>query len=199
MKSNEVANLYDKIANDYSLKIQSKSPSELFEFINLLPKSAKVIDIGCAAGRDSKKIFDAGFKVIGIDVSKKLLNIAKKNYPEIEFKLADMAHLSFSDRYFGGIYANAVLHHVDRNKMLPVLKEFYRVLDSGGILYISTKTGIGTRSGHDAFATVDRLFTLTTLDELDGLLRKAGFKKIKIYIRKSSSKRIDWNVAFYKK
>ncbi|MCL4364252.1 class I SAM-dependent methyltransferase [Patescibacteria group bacterium] len=196
----KVARLYDSIAKDYGVKIQSKQPTiQLEKFIGFLPRSARVLDVGCASGRDTKAIHDLGFQVVGIDISTKLLEMAKKNYPDLTFIKADALNLPFVKNEFDGIFANAVFHHFLKKDMEKVLRKFNEILTFGGILCISTKTGKGTHAGYDSLAKVKRWFNLLTLSELDRMLSRTGFKKIELYIKKSQSKRIDWNVALYRK
>ncbi len=198
-KYKKVAALYDKIAIDYSSKNQNKVPAELEKFSGYFHKKARILDVGCAAGRDTKVLYDKGFNVVGVDFSTELLKIARNKYPDLSFIKADIRKLSFSDESFDGIYANAVFHHLLKRDMIPVLRDFNRILRPGGIIYLSTKTGSGTHTGFDVLSSEKRWFTLIDQNELNRMLCLGGFKKIKLYIRKSSSNRIDWNVAFYKK
>ena len=62
-----------------------KTAREFPEFIKLLPKGGRVLDVGCAGGRDSKRFTQKGFKVIGIDLVDLFLKIARKNVPKAKF------------------------------------------------------------------------------------------------------------------
>lgn len=89
---------YDKHAEDYSLKIKSKiNFEELKQFLSYLTQDAKVLDAGCAAGRDSKVLKKFGCNVLGIDLSKRLLQIASKENPDVDFIKADILDLPFED------------------------------------------------------------------------------------------------------
>ncbi len=48
----------------------------------------KALDVGCGSGgRIINKLLEIGFKVKGIDVSEKMLELAKANHPNVEFEL----------------------------------------------------------------------------------------------------------------
>ena len=49
-----------------------------------LKPNSRVLDLGCGTGHLSKFIKDLGHEVIGLDPSKKMLNFAKNNFPEID-------------------------------------------------------------------------------------------------------------------
>lgn len=58
------------------------------------------MDIGCGCtGRFIRLIEKEGFTPIGIDVSSEMLNIARKQHPDIEFIQADICALSLSEKY----------------------------------------------------------------------------------------------------
>ena len=91
----------------------------------------EVISIGCGSGVDARWLADNGAKkVVGIDISEGLLNIAKKNNPDIEFHEMDMEKLGFEDESFDLAYSSLAIHYVD-NWTQP-LKEAYRILRKGG-------------------------------------------------------------------
>ena len=47
-----------------------------------------ILCLGCGAGEECAHLKSLGAKkVIGVDISKSLINIAKKNFPDIEFKI----------------------------------------------------------------------------------------------------------------
>ncbi|GAC1392143.1 MAG: class I SAM-dependent methyltransferase [Candidatus Saccharimonadales bacterium] len=91
----------------------------------------EVISIGCGSGVDAKWLADHGAKrVVGVDISSGLLNIATKNFPDIEFIEMNMEELAFSDESFDLAYSSLAIHYVD--DWTPSLKEAKRILRSGG-------------------------------------------------------------------
>jgi len=63
-------------------------------------------------------------------------NLDGRDFPGVDY-VESVYPLSFEDETFELIYASHVLEHFHRNETLSVLKEWVRVLKSGGILRIS--------------------------------------------------------------
>ena len=94
-------------------------------------KNAVILDVGCGDGRLFRE-----YKVIGVDIDKEAL---KKNpNPRIRMNITE-EKLPFKDNTVDQIFCLEVLEHLQRTKdVVKVLKEFYRVLKSGGSLIIHT-------------------------------------------------------------
>ena len=78
---------YDFFAKNYADR-DKKIIAETIEvkkalnrFVKLLLKRARILDIGSGTGRDSRFLFEKGFRVIGIDFSKKMIEEARKINP----------------------------------------------------------------------------------------------------------------------
>lgn len=199
---NNVAELYNKTAEEYAQnRLGKEDKQELDTFGRLLQPNDKVLDVGCAAGRDSHILSTEGFRTVGTDVAERLLEIARVTYSDVEFVKADMRELPFPDEQFDGIWASAVLHHVNKGEVEKVLKEFNRVLAGSGKLYIKTKAGTGVLSTQENIVGQEsRDFTLLTTEELDRLLVGCGFNKIQLSVQSSKSRPdLEWIVAFYQK
>ena len=75
-------------------------------------------------------------KVVGIDVSTKLLDIAKTRFPDVEFQKMEMTDLRFHDNSFNLIYSSLTFHYAKDWDIL--LSGIYRVLKENGELFFST-------------------------------------------------------------
>ena len=198
----DIIEKYNKTAEEYAQsRIGTEDKDELVKLQTLLKPGDRVLDVGCAAGRDTRILKDMGFEAGGSDLAEKLLDIAKRTNPDIEFVLADMRRLPFADGVFDAIWASAVLHHVTKEEMPSVLQEFYRVLRPKGILYIHTKAGQGLLRTNEATVKGEtREFELVTAEELDEMLRHTGFSKIELEEKPSKSRPgLSWVNAFYSK
>jgi len=113
-----------------------EKPAIRGELPNLKGKS--VISLGCAAGReDVRYLKDQGAsRVVGIDLAEKLIDLAKKMYPDCEFYVMDMEKLEFDDETFDLAYSGLAIHYLiggfDR-----AMAEAFRVLRPGGTLLFS--------------------------------------------------------------
>jgi len=111
--------------------------------LSKIKKGDIVLDFGSGAGFDAflaiKKTGTEG-KVIGIDMTEKMIERARDNakkygYKNIEFKLGDIENIPIEDNFADVIISNCVINlSPDKDK---VFSEAYRVLKKGGRIYIS--------------------------------------------------------------
>ncbi|MBN1329688.1 MAG: methyltransferase domain-containing protein [Candidatus Heimdallarchaeota archaeon] len=129
---------YDKMANKY-LESRSMNDPEiklLPDFMKRLPVGAKVLDAGCGAGEPITRILSEKFKVTGVDISRKQIDIARDNLPYCEFVWQDMTTLTYPDNYFDGIVSYYAIPHVPREEHMSLLENFYRMLKPNGIVLV---------------------------------------------------------------
>ena len=108
-----------------------------------IKKGDVVLDFGSGAGFDcflsSRKVGKTG-KVIGIDMTEEMVAkariLAKEyNYSNVEFRLGDIEKMPVENNSVDVIISNCVINlSPDKSK---VFKEAYRVLKSGGRMYVS--------------------------------------------------------------
>ncbi|MCK5510457.1 class I SAM-dependent methyltransferase [Candidatus Parcubacteria bacterium] len=94
-------------------------------------KNRKVLEVGCGTGLFTKEIAETKNKIIAIDISHELLNIARKKIQKnnLTFLLSNAYKTEFSENTFDFIIGSSVLHHLNVDL---ALKEFYRILKPGG-------------------------------------------------------------------
>ena len=157
---------------------------ELNNLVEQLPDHQHpLLDAGCAFGRDSSWLTNKGYQVVGIDLSGGLLARARQLHPELSFEKMDVRHLTFPDDRFSGIWCNAVLLHLKDDDVVAALKEFYRVLISGGVVAVSFKEGVGSEDKMETFSSNKfRFYNYQTAETAEALLRQAGFEVITSYI-----------------
>lgn len=96
----------------------------------------KVLEIGCGQGFFSHVIAKNRNKnVVGVDISKEDISIAKKRYPHVTFQYMSAESLKFKKDYFEEVYVIEVLEHVDN--LDKTLDEISRVLKVNGRLVVS--------------------------------------------------------------
>jgi len=145
----------DNVAHDYLEK-----PAMYSKIPDLAGKS--VLCVGCGSGEecDHLKILGAK-KVVGIDLSGGLLEIARESYPGIEFNLMDMESIDLPESSFDFAYSSLVMHYID--DWIATLKGVYRVLKPGSRFLFSTH--------HPIFNGME------IVKEIDGWSRYLGRKK----------------------
>lgn len=168
---NKIAKIYVKYTADKLLQFQ------LNKFISLVPKKAKVLDIGCGGGRDVAYFLEENLDAFGIDTSNEILKEAKALAKKDVFKKMDMLSLKFKENTFDGLWVVASLFHLTKKDSPTALKEFFRVLKPGGIIYISVKEGQGEKViMQEKYNNLPRFFAFYSQQELENLLKENSFK-----------------------
>lgn len=134
--STEVLNEVPKGAN---LGVGCGNPSALAA----IKAGETVVDLGSGAGFDAfivSSIIGPTGKVIGVDLSKEMLELAKRNqkkgdYKNVEFVEGDIERLPLADHIADHVISNCVINlSLQKGK---VYKEAYRILKKGGQISIS--------------------------------------------------------------
>jgi Methylase involved in ubiquinone/menaquinone biosynthesis len=127
------------VVHDYSIKSGLLYPEKeiLDKFIDT---SMDILDIGCGAGRTTAYLKAISKTIIGIDISDKMVEVARAGFPDIEFKTMDAADLRFADDSFDAVVFsfNGIDCLYPEEQRIKVYKEAYRVLKSRGVFIYSS-------------------------------------------------------------
>jgi len=97
-------------------------------------KSKRVLDVGCGIGTYTKKFFEEGAEVFGIDVDGEKIQKAKRFSPTINFLVGKAEDLPFENNFFDVVFLHEVLEHVKDDK--KTILESLRVLKPSGKIII---------------------------------------------------------------
>jgi ubiquinone/menaquinone biosynthesis C-methylase UbiE len=171
---------YDKVWDEY-LEVRTESPDEMAllpDFIERLPENAKVLDAGCGAGIPVTKILSEKFDVIGVDISKKQIEMAREFLPACEFVWQDMSTLTYPDNYFDGIISLYAITHVPREEHKGIIDNFYRMLKEGGYMMICFATVDEPGSVVDDFFGVKMYWSSFDAGTNVEMLKESGFEVV---------------------
>lgn len=89
----------------YWTEIADKDQTERqVDFVEeILKPHGYILDLACGSGRHMIPLSADGYNTVGLDISPKLLKIAKQRYRDIAVILADMRFLPFKDSAFGAV------------------------------------------------------------------------------------------------
>ncbi|MBD0742793.1 trans-aconitate 2-methyltransferase [Streptomyces sp. CBMA152] len=176
---------YDTVAVDYVAHV--KNPDELDPlsramlgaFAELVRGSGRgpVADLGCGPGKVTAYLAGLGVSAFGVDVSPKMIELAREAYPELQFMVGSMTGLDIGTEALGGILAYYSTHHTPPELLPVVFGEFHRALAPGGHLMLVGYVGNGERlrpaQGHGGHA-VSYESHLLPADRITELLGQAG-------------------------
>ena len=97
----------------------------------------RALDFGCGAGRLTRALGNRFDRVDGVDIAETMIGLAREHnaaYPPLHFHLNEAADLSlFDSDTFDFVLCSVVLQHMNNDLKAGYIREFLRVLRSGGL------------------------------------------------------------------
>jgi ubiquinone/menaquinone biosynthesis C-methylase UbiE len=176
---------YDTVAASYADQTREALAAEpylraaLGLFADLVQESGggPVADVGCGPGHVTAHLKGLGVDAFGIDLSPAMIEIARRDHPEVRFELGSMTDLALDDGSVAGLLAFWSLVNIPDDAIPVVFGQFERVLRPGGPLLVGFHVGDTSRlktqgyGGHPMKVYVHR----RQPDKVAAWLRDAGF------------------------
>lgn len=103
-----------------------------------LEQPRKLLDVGCGPGNSTQVLADAfpnALRIIGIDSSPEMIEAAKGEHPDMEFRLCDALNLpSLGEDGFDVVFSNACIQWVPDHPRL--IRDMLALLRPGGMLAV---------------------------------------------------------------
>lgn len=140
----DIRNAYNLAANSYRAKYDSIPPrvADVDVALSFVTKeNPKVVEIGCAYGREAKYILSKTNQYIGIDICDEFIKMAQEEIPRCTFIQADVLDYNFPENV-DAVLAFASLLHTSKGDFELILQHIAKSLNSGGgCISFAEKTG----------------------------------------------------------
>lgn len=179
MDKNDIRRQWDAISETYA---QRRDPDGsdaalIDDLLTELPANPRVLDVG--SGDGARTLANLPGDSIGVDISRRGLELATETVPGSTLVQGDMTTLPLAENIVDGITAYHAVFHVPRTDHPEVYQEFARVLRPGGTVLMTLSGG--------RFETVRRnwmggqmLFSTPGRDRTLDQLREAGFTDLRM-------------------
>src|SRR5436305_72339 len=101
----------------------------LFDEVHLHPDT-RLLDVASGPGALTAEAANRGARSVGVDLSPRMIELARRLYPTIEYREADVEHLPFTDHTFDAVVCAFGLGHFPRPEL--AVAECVRTLSPGG-------------------------------------------------------------------
>ncbi|MFE5580092.1 class I SAM-dependent DNA methyltransferase [Kitasatospora sp. NPDC056531] len=172
---------YDAVAEEYLGRIGGELAYKVVDraLLGVVVEEAAggvVADLGCGPGHVAGWLAEQGAGVVGVDLSPRMVELARREQPKAEFRTGDLLALPAADGEFAAAVALYSVIHLEPEELLPAFVEVRRVLRPGGVLLVSFHLGDEVRRmeewwGHE----VDVDFHFRGTDVVAARLAEAGF------------------------
>lgn len=138
---------HDAIVQKYDVRLEAHAPEvrewietilrrDVFPALDAAGTTPRAIDFGCGSGYLEGFFAGRELDLLGLDVSGKMLERAREDYPHWRFEQAD-AYSFRTDERFHLVMENAVLHHlVDYEILVDTMAELTL---PGGVLFLGNE------------------------------------------------------------
>lgn len=147
----------------------------------------------------SKYFADRDFRVIGYDLSQRMIELARKKVPHAHFFQMDMRKLDTASEAFDGLLCLYSFFLLDLRDAQQALAEFRRVLKKNGVMMINFQEGTGARFIPEPTHATQRTYYMQfyRIAEAQRLLEKARFTVLRCDIRDPVSNEMPHRKIFF--
>ncbi len=162
------------------------------DYISRIPASlasrklSRVLDLGCGSGWLAVFLARAGFRVVGVDVASRAIELGKTwaadECLQIDFQTQDISDLNFPAGYFGSVIANSIFEHLTLDLAEKTLESLSNLLEPGG-LFLGCFDKVGTGPG-EYYKLEDGTHVYTDKGRLGMMLRCFSNSEIETLFQK---------------
>lgn len=139
---------YEGFAREYNAIVAAGRPPEIQEALRRMmqrvPPGGTVLEIGSGSGQDADFVEALGGTVRRTDAAQAFLDLQAEKGKKGELLNVVTDELAGP---FDAILAMAVLIHVDRAQVAPVLRKVFEALRPGGVFLVAMRIGEGETNG----------------------------------------------------
>lgn len=190
---------FDEFADEYASRFENVSGyiDQLTYFCNQI-KSDKpaILELACGPGnvtRFLKNNFPES-RIFAVDLAPRMIEIARKTLPDVDFRVMDVRRISEIDGKFDAVMCSFCLPFLSKADSAKLIGDCSALLNHGGIIYLSTMEGDENRAGFETTSfsgDAGIYFNYHRQQDLENAFAKNGFEirqvKLQDYIEPDGS------------
>jgi len=167
---------YNRCADAYATARPDTPHRLLLTLVDELSIDATALDIGCGAGIPVSRVLATRASVTGIDISPRMIALARQNVPTVRFIEADIRAVDFPPESFDAVTAFYSIFHLPKGDHQTLLGSIYSWLKPGGLLLCTLSYANEAAYTEDSFFGVTMYWSNHSLSQYDQMLTKVGFE-----------------------
>ncbi|WP_405605869.1 class I SAM-dependent methyltransferase [Polaribacter sp. Asnod1-A03] len=191
-RNKESVETYNKSASNYQDKFMKMDLyNDTFDtFCELIEhENSEILEIASGPGNVTKYLLSKkpDLKILGIDLAPNMVELAKENNPNADFKVFDCREISEIEKKFDGIMCGFCMPYLSKEECEKLIYDSSKLLNDSGLLYISTMEDYYEKSGYEltSFSGENRVYIYYHQAEfLSECLGKYGYEIIDLQRKK---------------
>jgi 2-polyprenyl-3-methyl-5-hydroxy-6-metoxy-1,4-benzoquinol methylase len=185
-KTKIAVDVFNKLADLYQTKFMDVSLyHDTFDIFcnNITKQNADILELACGPGNITHYLLSkrSDFKLLGTDLAPNMIELAKINNPSAQFQLLDSRDIRKLNKTYDAIMCGFILPYLSKEDAIQLIKDAAFILNSGGVIYISTMEDDYSKSGFKKGSTGDEIYMhYHQADYLTEALMEAGFTVIDV-------------------
>ena len=200
-KTKMAIDIFDKRASEYQAKFMDVGLyHDTFDLFctSITKENAEILELACGPGNITRYLLNKrpDFKILGIDLAPNMIELAKMNNPTASFQCMDCRDIRLLGKKYDAVMCGFCLPYLSKEESVQLISDVYNLLESNGLLYISTMEDDYAKSGLESSSSGDQMFIhYHEADYLTQALLENGFKIIDVqrieYPKQDGSKTTD--------
>lgn len=179
---------FDEFAEEYASRFENVSGyiEQLIFFTDQIKaEKPAILELACGPGNVTKFLKNRfpESRILGVDLAPKMIELARKALPEVDFRVMDVRDiLSIPDK-FDAVMCSFCLPFLSKDDAAKLITDCSSLLNPGGVIYLSTMEGDETRAGFEttSFSGDSEIyFNYHIQSDLQEAFEKSGFSVLKL-------------------
>ena len=179
---------FDEFAEEYASRFENVSGyiEQLTFFTDQIKaENPAILELACGPGNVTKFLKNRfpESRILAVDLAPKMIEIARKALPEVDFRVMDVRDISVISEKFDAVMCSFCLPFLSKEDAAKLIADCAALLNSGGIVYLSTMEGDEHRAGFEktSFSGDSEVyFNYHRQTDLQDAFEKSGFKILRL-------------------
>lgn len=194
---------FDEFAEEYASRFENVSGyiEQLTFFTDQIKaENPAILELACGPGNVTKFLKNRfpESRILGVDLAPKMIELAQKALPDVDFRVMDVRDISAITEKFDALMCSFCLPFLSKEDAVKLIVDCSALLNPGGVVYLSTMEGDENRAGFEktSFSGDSEIyFNYHIQSDLESAFSGNGFRVVRLdrqnYLEPDGSVTID--------